>query len=366
MNIAVYIHSLGVGGAERVTCHIANHWLESGHEVTIITNRPSPDTVYFLNSSVNTLCLNVYGSRELGIQRVYDNLRRCYKLRKVLQKMKIVSAVSMGSTASVTLALAGLGIKTKTIGSERNFPPRKLDGRHWGFLRKHVYRFLDTVVVQSNKTETWIRKNTNARSICVIPNPVIFPLASLPPIKEPRITKDIKLLIGVGSLHEQKQFDHLIRAFGAIVKTQPGWMLAIIGEGNLRLRLESQIEEMQLSHKICLPGKVGNISDWYDRADLFALTSKYEGFPNVLLEAMSHGIPSVCYNCDTGPSDIVTDGMNGILVTPNNEKLLIKSLSLLMSNHILRKEMGKAALQVRARFSKSEVFNLWDRVIPGI
>ena len=363
MKLAIYIHSLCTGGAERVAFHLANFWSRSGFEVIIITNQSHEEYPYPIDSQVKQINLDAHGYNQSKFKGIIDNIKRCHRLRKSIVSHEAEVVLSMGFTANVTLAFALFGLQVKTVGSERNYPAFDADGVHWHFLRKYSYRWLDTVVVQTEKAKEWIQSNTNAKKVEVLPNPVVFPLASQPPIVEPYPKFRCKILLGVGRLQPQKQFDHLITAFSALAQDKPEWHLVIVGEGEQRACLGQSAKKLLLSDRIHFPGKVGNIADWYRHSDAFALTSKYEGFPNVLIEAMSHGLPVVSYDCDAGPSDVIESGVNGLLVKPDDIEVLIESLSLVMNDQDLRKKLGCNALRVKSTYGTGLVCDHWTSVV---
>ena len=163
----------------------------------------------------------------------------------------------------------------------------------------------------------------------------------------------------------QKQFDHLIRSFSALPNECRHWQLVILGEGPERSKLEALIDEHEIGNKVCLPGKVENVSGWYEKAEIFVLSSEYEGFPNTLAEAMSYGLPTVSYDCDTGPSELIESGVNGFLVESNDEESLSRHILELIHNDRLRARIGKSAEQVRSTFEPREIMKLWTRLLLG-
>src|SRR5690606_28867861 len=138
--------------------------------------------------------------------------------------------------------------------------------------------------------------------------------------------------LAVGRLHPVKGFDLLIQAFALIAPYFPDWDLVILGEGDERPRLQQQIQEADLSQRVQLMGRVGNMAEWYQYADMYVLSSRTEGLSNTLLEAMAAGLPVVAVDCDTGPREIIRDNIDGILVNPPDEpEALAAHLSDLMA-----------------------------------
>jgi glycosyltransferase involved in cell wall biosynthesis len=363
MKLSIYIHSLQTGGAERVAVNLANYWSVNGHDITIITNQPTQNSAYAINKNVGIQTLDSFGSTSSLSQGLLQNVKRCIRLRREIKKQAPHTVLSMGYTANVTLALALPGMRVKSIGSERSYPPVDKRGQHWELLRKHSYRLLSLVVVQTEQAKNWVLENTSAKSVEVIPNPVVLPLQPYNPTVPPPPKNNSKLILGVGRLDANKQFDHLISAFSKIAIRHNDWHLAILGEGDEMNNLKKLRAELHLETNIHFPGKVGNMSDWYKRSDILALTSGFEGFPNVLLEAMSHGLAVISYDCQTGPRDIITSGVDGYLIQPGDIRELSKKLALLITDNNLRRRLGLQARDIIMRFNEKTICSRWDAVI---
>jgi glycosyltransferase involved in cell wall biosynthesis len=115
-----------------------------------------------------------------------------------------------------------------------------------------------------------------------------------------------------------------------------------------------------LEKRVFLPGLVGNIGEWYEQADLYVMSSRFEGFPNTLLEALSYGLPAVSFDCDTGPRDIIRHEVDGLLVSPGNVAALENALDRLMGDVALRQHFAKRAVEARERFSIERVAGMWE------
>jgi glycosyltransferase involved in cell wall biosynthesis len=197
----------------------------------------------------------------------------------------------------------------------------------------------------------------------VIPNPVQRPLPGLTAALSPGryVAGGRKLLLAVGRLCHQKGFDLLIRAFLALPDACADWSLVILGEGPDRAAIAAQFAAARLDDPVFLPGAVGNISAWYDAADLFVLPSRYEGFPTALGEAMSHGCPVVAYDCETGPRRMVRDGIDGYLVRPvGDTAALSAALTRLMTNDTRRLRLAARAPEILERYPIDGILGLWN------
>jgi glycosyltransferase involved in cell wall biosynthesis len=169
-------------------------------------------------------------------------------------------------------------------------------------------------------------------------------------------------LLGVGRLTEQKGFDLLISTFARLAARHPDWDLIILGEGPSRPQLEDLVRSHNLSERIFLPGQAGNIAEWYRAAEIYAMSSRFEGFPNTLAEALAHGLPAVSFDCDTGPRDIIRHQVDGLLVPAGDEDALAAALSRLMNNAALRQQFAMRAVEARERFSMERIAGMWEEV----
>ena len=360
MNIAFLIHSLRGGGAERVTSHMAAYWSEQGHQVTVLTLASTENNRYALPANVNLQALGIDGVSHGLISGLFNNISRLKTLRKTISALQPDIVISMMATANVMAGIACKPLKTKCIGSERNYPGIDDTGRLWGTLRKYTYRFLDAVITQTPTSERWIIENTNAKHVVTISNPLLLPLPDLPPRIPPPRDTDRKLILGVGRLTAQKQFTHLIQSFAGIANDHSNWDLAIVGEGEDRQSLEDLITRHKLDHRIRLVGRAGNIADWYQAADIFALTSFTEGFPNALIEAMAHGTPSISYDCLTGPGEIISNGHNGLLVEADNMQAFSTTLDQLMRSTELQRSLAKNCVEIISTLNPDKIMKQWE------
>jgi glycosyltransferase involved in cell wall biosynthesis len=192
---------------------------------------------------------------------------------------------------------------------------------------------------------------------------VRWPLEPAEPVLAPPEKGDRRRLLAVGRLHPHKGFDLLVRAFEMVAHYFPDWDLVILGDGDGREELQNQINEAGLASRISLPGRVGNIGDWYTQSDLYVLSSRVEGLSNTLIEAMASGLAPVAFDCETGPREIVRNGIDGVLVNPSEDvEALAAHLSDMMAREAQRKAYAKRAVDVRDRFSTTRVMALWRQV----
>lgn len=359
MRIAILIYSLAGGGAERATAYMANAWAAADQEVVILTYGPPHPVEYPLAETVTLRRLDcVDGSGLLA------SLTRIARIRAALSDARPDVVLAMMSTANILLALASIGRPWRTVGSERVSPIFEPKSRVWRWLRTWAYGLLDVAVGQTDRAAEWLRRHTWAPQVRAVPNMVRWPLPdSQNPVAQPVVAPGRRLLLAVGRLHRQKGFDDLIEAFALVAADHADWDLFILGEGPQRAELEAQAARLGLGDRVRLPGRMAAMRNWYERADIFVLSSRYEGFPNVLLEAMAAGAAVISRDCDDGPREIIRPEVDGLLAALDEPGALSDALRRLMQDEELRRRLGARAVDVRVRFSETVVMALWDELL---
>lgn len=190
------------------------------------------------------------------------------------------------------------------------------------------------------------------KNVSVIPNPVRFRLDRPSPLSAKRI-------IAVGRLSYEKNFSSLIRAFALVHPHFPDWSLDIIGAGAERDQLLSEIQRLNLSECVHLPGATMNVMKEMVSSSLLVCSSLYEGFSLALTEAQSCGLPVVSYDCPCGPKDLISDGNNGFLVPLGDEAALADRISQILGSTSLRRRMGALAWEKSKAFDISDISNQW-------
>jgi glycosyltransferase involved in cell wall biosynthesis len=227
---------------------------------------------------------------------------------------------------------------------------------------------VDAVTSENAAISDWLGANTWTRRPVVIPKSVRWPLSEDAPALSPDVacTAGHKIILAAGRLAPVKGFDSLLRAFARVAEGRDDWDLVIVGEGPCRKQLESHIGALGMQDRVRLPGQVGNMAAWYERATIFAVSSLHEGGPNTLIEALAYGVPAVSFDCDTGPRTIIRDNVDGILVPPRNETALADGLASLMDDAALRARMAARAVEARERFSEEHTLEKWDELFQLI
>ncbi len=370
MNVLLLVPSLCGGGAERVAANLANHWVRIGWTVSVATMAPPELDVYPLDPKVRRVDLGHGAPSPTPLHSAWASLARVRALRRVLREQRPDVAVSLMAPANLLMALGVPrgGPLRAAVGSEHTHPPLDPMSPLKERLRRLLYPRLDAVVALTADSAQWLRENVRVDRIDVIPNPVAWPLADLEPRVEPDtlLPPGRRLLLGVGRLHPVKGYDLVVDAFAAVASRHPDWTLAIVGDGEEHDRLAAQVRAYGLSGRVLLPGRIGSVAAWYRRADLFVSASHVEGFPNVLVEALAHEVPVVAVDCDTGPRDIVRDGVDGLLVPPGEPAALRDALDALMGDAPRREAMALRAGEARDRFSMDSVTRRWASLFEAL
>lgn len=360
MRVTFAISSLGAGGAERVLTTMANYWAARDWDITIVTLDDGKTPPFFdLDPRVKRIPLGVARNAPNISVGLLNNIVRLYAMRTAFLKSRPEVIISFVDMMNVLTLLATWGWKTPIVISERTDPAKSNIGKIWGRLRSWVYPMADTLVVQNQAAYEHFQPRLNIRQR-VIPNPVLPP----PDNQKAEIkTFGGPFIITVGRLSPEKGYDLLIRAFALIQKKYPAWNLVILGDGPMQTELERLTAQNGLSSKVHLLGKVKNPYDYLKNAELFVLSSHYEGFPNALCEAMACGLPVIATACSGGIAEIVRHQVDGPLVPPNDVTQLADAMDRLISDTALRKTFRARSKEITKRFSVSTVMHTWEELL---
>ena len=362
----IVIHSLNGGGAERVAVDLSAYWVERGYKVTLVTQTDATSDVYPLHAQVQRYALGMAATSGGGLRGIVANLRRVWAIRRLLKRERPTIVLGMMTTSSVLAVVAARGLPCRVIATEHTHPPSQELSEMWLRLRRWAYPQAAAVVALTTGTASWISEHIPGSKVTVIPNAVRWPLPDSEPRVEPPASDGRHRLLAAGRLHPHKGFDLLIRAFEEIAGYFPDWDLVILGEGDSREELERQIEDAGLGERISMPGRVGNMRQWYEASDLYVLSSRVEGLSNTLLESMASGLAPVAFDCETGPREIIRHGIDGVLVKPaGDSEALAAHLSDMMAHPQQRRAYARRAVDVRDRFSTPRIMTLWGHLFES-
>jgi len=361
--ICLVIDQLAPGGAERVITILANELNKRGWRVRLITFWDGRAKPFFpLDAGVDYLALDIAGALGKSPVALFRLGQRISKLRQAIAHFDGCCVLSFMETCNILTVIASMGLDAATVVCERNDPHQHLLKQPWRFLRRLLYPRASLVVAQTQNALAFFPAATQAAGL-VIPNPVHVPALGEAQLKKSQSKPGKRTILAVGRLVHAKGFDMLIRSFRGIAQRHPDWNMAIYGEGQDRTALERLVGELSLGDRVALPGVNPNIGQVMFEADMFILSSRYEGFPNVLLEAMAHGLPVISFDCPSGPAEMIKHGVNGLLVRGADEQALADAMHDLIEDSPLRSKLAENARQVVGIYGVGTIVDRWEEAV---
>ena len=399
-HIAMYIGSLNKGGAERVMCNLAEYFYSIGYKVTLVTTYLSDDeyelpdagwkvldsedddnAVKVLNPDEKERYVDLKGGKPLGIGRIFTALmpyeqegravnfqKRIVKLTNTWERIKPDLILSFLGKNNVMALQSTLGLDIPVVVSVRATPSEEYASRGLKLAMKVLFPSAAGVVVQTNGAMEFF--GSSIRKKCkVLPNAV----------NEEFVNHDIvpfdqrkKVIVSVGRLDENKNQKILINAFSYAVKKYPEYRLVLYGDGPTRGVLEKLCRSLDILDetgkgapgKVTFMGSVGNIADRIADAEFFVLTSRTEGMPNALIEAMALGLCCISTDCPCGgPADLISTGRNGLLIPMDSDvnmaMHIFHALERLMDDPPLARKLAASALDVRELYNPQAINGQW-------
>lgn len=364
--LTIVIHSLTGGGSEHAAARMASHWAESGRDVTLITLDSVQNDHIALSPKVERIGLNVMGDSAGIWSAIKANRSRIQSLRDALVKSAPDRVICLTDRTNVLTLLAVRGTDLKVVVSERTDIRHHRIGRIWEWLRKRTYPRACSIVVQSEAVCAAMKPIARTSPVHVIPNAVPHSGAgavSAPNFPKLDLSGDRNWFVAVGRFSYEKGFDRLIDAFAHVAEHCPAWNLMIIGDGPEKSKLRKTTQDLGLKDRVLFPGWIESPWPAISKSSIAVLPSRYEGFPNALLEAMSHGHAPIAFDCESGPSEIITHNENGLLIPQNDVVALAAAMQSLAHDNATRTRLAAAALFVNDRFSPERIFALWETVL---
>jgi glycosyltransferase involved in cell wall biosynthesis len=343
---------------------MANYWAEQGHDLTLITLAPAEEDFYPLHTGIRRIGLDLTNSSTTLREALWNNVVRLKQLREAIYRSHADVVISFIEKTNILVLLSTIAMHVPVVACERIDPRYHKIELVWAVLRQVLYRRTAALVVQTEGVRAWAEGLVHNRAVYVIPNPI----AQIDRIDRPMFNGNPsgQTVAAMGRLDPQKGFDHLIQAFAHCVVRHSDWSLVIVGEGPERKRLEALSIQLGIGERVTLLGRLSDPFPVLRKADLFVLSSRYEGFPNALLEAMACQLPVVSTDCPSGPRDIIRNGVDGILVPPDDVAALAGAMDRLMSDPQERRRLGMQAGEVVERFSPDRIMKLWSDLLARI
>ena len=364
------------GGVERVLTLKANYFAEHyGYDITIILTEGEGKSLFYpLSKNVKVVNLNI-GFEELWtcsfIKKIFVYLKKQYLFKKLLKQelMRIRPDITVSLLRREINFLTSIKDGSKKIGelhvnraNYRNFEHgdtnviKDLFARFWMRSLVSKLKRLDKFVVLTEEDfYNWPELN----NVVVIPDPLTFSSSTYSPLTEKRV-------IAVGRYVYQKGFDLLLKAWAIVEKECPDWMLTIVGQGE-RSQYETLIDELKIDRNNCkLLGPAEQIQDEYMNSSLLVMSSRFEGFGMVLIEAMTCGLPVISFDCPCGPKDIIQDHVDGLLVEKGNIDKLAEAIIWMIQHPEQRKAMATKAIENVQRFRMDQIAEQWKSLFTAL
>lgn len=355
MKVYFLINSLySAGGTERMTTQIAESLAERGFETKIICLHGGKEPFFKLSSNVKVECLT--NSMNSSIYKSY--LKYVFCIHKILRKNRPDFIVDVCSAMSLMSIPASLFTKVKVITWE-HFNANM----NWNYFTSPIARTLSSIfskkiVVLTNTDKLVFERRFKANNVVCIKNPNVLGYNEKSSLYS-------KKILSIGRLENQKGYDILIDIWAKCKCKDFGWQLNIVGEGSQYLNLTRKVLEKDLGETLIFHKPTLNMKDYYLDASVFVLSSRFEGLPLVLIEAMSMGLPIVSFDCETGPRDIVENGRTGFLIDVFNTDLFAQKIDELCFNSSLMKEFSDNSILNSHQFEIEPIVDQWINLLEN-
>lgn len=346
-----------LGGIENVLRIKINYFFKKyNYKIKIISqNNKYRENFFKIDKNIETYCLNIKITNNF-FMKLFQKIKYFFYLKKILQKEKFDILITTGTILDSFLIFFKTCILIREFHISKNsmqiFNEKK-------FLKQKIIKFYlskyDRIIILTNED----KKNWDLSNIEIIHNPLTFYPKNFSKCEN-------KKIISVGRLEKQKGYDILIDIWNLISKKYPEWILEVYGEGSERESLKNKIDQLGLQKSFILKGSVKNIQDKYLESSIYIMSSRYEGMPMVLLEAMACGLPVVSFDCNCGPKDIVKDGEDGFIVKFGDIEKMAEKIEELILKEEKRKLFGKNARMNIQRFSQDKIMNQWKELFETL
>ena len=363
MKLVLVIHAISVGGGERVLTIMANYWAAAGRTVHVICLGEKEPPFYPLDARVTLEYLGCKGASGNPVVAVLNNIRRLVILRRAIQRARPEAVISYIDRMNILTLISTVGVPVPVVGCEHTYPRGRPIGAGWELLRRIFYARAASIVTLTESGLKCFSKAIQVRGR-VFPNPITIPAT----YHARALTKQTAVgpKVVMGRMNRVKGFDLLIAAFAPLAVRHPEWQLQIWGEGEERAKLLETVNRLGLADRISLPGATRSPFEQLCVADLFVLSSRTEGFPVALCEAMACGLPVVSFDCESGPREVIRDGLDGVLVPAGNVAELTLAMDRLMTDTKLRSQLAGRAPEVLDRFCVEKIMKSWDQFIASL
>lgn len=351
------------GGAERVFVEVVNGLATRGHEIHVLTaDQPGQVSFYPLDAKINWITLGI-GKIDRAAT-LYDIIARIWQYRRNATQLQPEAVVAFMHSTFIPLGLALAGTGIPVIASEHILPAHYSTRPLERALLTIMPWFTRRITVVSDQVKREYPRNLRNK-MEVISNPITVKVSQRANVTGHGKTR--KTLLSIGRLADQKDHITLIEAFARIAPRVPEWDLRIVGDGELREKLEQRVIKLEMSNRIFLPGATSHVSEEYASAQLFVLPSLYESLGLVLIEALQHGLPAVGFADCAGVNTLIHPQHNGVLVSgPDRIASLAETLERLMKDDAAREALVVSSDELADSFNLSKVLDRWEELLNDV
>lgn len=363
-------------GMERVLTQKANYLADRGYEVHIIlTDGIGKEPYYPLDSRIqlHQLAVDFEEPYHFGL---FKRFWLYHKKMQVLKRKLNDCLCTIHPDITISLLRRDINVLNSMTDGSIKIGEIHFDRLHYRqftsrFLPKSLCRiitdlWMNSLLKELKKLSRFVVLTHEDASywpelgnIQVIPNPIsIYPDGQSSCVK--------KQVMACGRYVEQKGFDRLIAAWALVAERHDDWMLRIYGDGHLRTALEQQVKQLGIEHSCCLEHSVKDITTCYLNSSIFVLSSRFEGFGLVLAEAMACGVPVVSFDCPCGPDDIISEHVDGLLVSDGDIHELAEKICWMIEHDEARVSMGQHARVNARRYLISEIGPQWEQLFQSL
>jgi glycosyltransferase involved in cell wall biosynthesis len=363
MKVGIYIDRMDLrGGVQRVASNLCHGWVRRGWSVHLILESGA-GMAFPVPSEVGLHYLSQRHKRR-GLMGIWDNFAFMRALGRVIRAERFDAVLAISTVANVHLALADIPTNVVRVGSEHAYPPHFPLPFYKEWFRRRTYPKLDAVVCPTQEAAAYLARAYPGTRGQGIPNWLTWPLPKgdgqgVPSLRRP----GRKVFVACGRFDKLKGFSPLISMFAGLKDALPEWDLVLVGDGDDRALLETQVAQARLGDRVTFTGWMGDMEAAFRSADLFLFPSVSEGFALVLAEAMACGLPCVSYDCKVGPSEIIRDGVDGVLVPVGDEAAFSAAMLRLAGDDAERQRLAGNCPAIFTRLSEEAIQPLWAQAM---
>lgn len=357
MKALIFISTMSRGGAARVTSTLCHEMVKAGYEVHIATNIATSSIFYKIPSEVEMHNFHVHKHGTGLWHAIKMNIGYCRLARQITKEVQPDIIISVEPRMFMYTQIGSVGLNIPVIASDHTTFSLKQD-KLTDFIRYKFYGTADALTILTKKDYNLLGNKFHNKTI--IYNPISFPVLTSATNRKQNI-----LCAGRLDAWEIKGFDMMLDCWQSLASMYPDWILEIAGDGKAETVsfIQKLIKERNLNDRVILLGQVENMQEKLSQTSIFALPSRAEGFPMVLMEAMSQGCACVAFEVGGATYEMITDNEDGIIIKDLDTESFTAALLSLIENPQLRDKLSQNALKSIQRFSPESFMESWNNLI---